>query len=101
MTTHLKISKKPGIDFHTKCIETSASTIVISQLEDSAKNLLLIINHPYLVTYLDFTNAPDYQIHLFNEKKECVETKWALNTKAPFIISTRYKHILLTKLKSK
>lgn len=101
MTTHLEISKKSGIDLHTKCIETSASNIVISQLEDSEKNLLLIINHPYPVTYLDFTQASDYEIHLFNEKKECVETKWAINNTAPFIISTRYKNILLTKLKSK
>ena len=101
MTTHLKISEKPGIDLHTRRIETSSSTIVINQLEDSEKNLLLVIHHPYLTTYLDFTNAKDYQIHLFNEKKECVETKWAINNKAPFIISTRYKHILLAELKSK
>lgn len=101
MTTHLKISEKPGIDLHTKCIKTSASTIVISQLEDSKRNLLLVINHPYLVTYLDFTKARDYEIHLFNEKKERVETKWAVNNNAPFIISTRYKNILLTQLKTK
>ena len=101
MTTHLKISRKPGIDPHTKRIETSASTIVISQLEDSEKNLLLVINHPYLVTYLDFTHAPDYQVELFDEEDKLKEIKWAINNTAPFIISTRYKHILLTKLKSK
>lgn len=101
MTTHLKISEKPGIDLHTKCIETSASTIVINQLEDSEKNLLLVINHPYLVTYLDFTHAPDYQIELFDEEDKLMEIKWAINNAAPFIISTRYKNILLTNLKTK
>lgn len=101
MTTHLKISEKPGIDLHTKCIETSASTIVISQLEDSGKNLLLVINHPYLVTYLDFTKATDYQIELFDEEDKLMEIKWAINNTAPFIISTRYKNILLTNLKIK
>jgi len=101
MTTHLEISKKSGIDLHTKCIETSASTIVISQLEDSEKNLLLIINHPYLVTYLDFTNATDYQIELFDKEGKLKEIKWAINNKAPFIISTRYKNIVLTQFKRK
>ena len=101
MTTHLKISEKLDIDLYTRRIETSASTIVINQLEDSVKNLLLVINHPYLVTYLDFSNSRDYQIHLFNKKKERIEIKWAINNKAPFIISTRYKNILLTQLKTK
>ena len=101
MTTHLKISEKPGIDLHTKHIETSVSTIVINQLEDFKKNLLLVINHPYLVTSLDFTHAPDYQIELFDKEGELKEIKWAINNTAPFIISTRYKNILLTKLKSK
>ena len=101
MTTHLKTSEKPGINLHTKCIETSASTIVINQLEDSEKNLFLVINHPYLVTYLDFTHTPDYQIELFDKEEKLKEIKWAINNKAPFIISTRYKNILLTKLKSK
>ena len=101
MTTHLKISRKTGIDLHTRRIETSASTIVISQLKDSQKNLLLVINHPYLVTYLDFTHAPDYQIELFDKEEKLKEIKWAINNKAPFIISTRYKNILLTQLKTK
>ena len=99
MTTHLEISKKSGIDPHTKRIETSTSTIVINQLQDSEKNLLLVINHPYLVTYLDFTHAPDYQIELFDEEDKLMEIKWAINNKAPFIISTRYKNILLTQFK--
>ena len=101
MTTHLKISEKPGIDLHTRRIETSSSTIVINQLEDSEKNLLLVINHPYLVTYLDFTHTPDYQIELFDKEEKLKEIKWAINNKAPFIISTRYKNILLTQLKTK
>ena len=100
MTTYPKISRKLLFDAHTLRIETIASIIVINQLEDSEKNLLLVINHSYLVTNLDFTMAPDYQIHLFNEKRDCVEIKWALNNTAPFMISTRYKTILLTQLKT-